>query len=130
MSHEQQLSSLLDRLRKNRENVPEEILKTKYAAAYAALCEQIRAELRSIALESLRGIRARPEEAEEIRSTRERAYSAGGHSRAIGRAAFKAMDAAQATATAKAAGRDFITALRKLEEQKPGALIFEGETAP
>lgn len=36
------LEGLLNKLKKNRENIPEELLKTKYAKAYKALLEEIK----------------------------------------------------------------------------------------
>lgn len=42
MDDMKKLEELLNKLKKNRENIPEELLKTKYAKAYKALLEEIK----------------------------------------------------------------------------------------
>ena len=49
MSHEETLTGLIDKLRRNREKVPLDVLKTKYAAAYNQLCDSIKEELKRMA---------------------------------------------------------------------------------
>lgn len=43
-----ELEKNLEKLRKNKENVPVELLRTKYAKSYAKLCEKIRTEMQAV----------------------------------------------------------------------------------
>ena len=99
MNHEETLTALIEKYRKNRENVPLETLKTKYAVPYNKLIEDIKAELKSIAVQFppwLEGRKIRKEYTEEICEIFNRLYEAGGYSKKLGTAAFKNRDAPEA----------------------------------
>ena len=99
MNHEETLTALIEKYRKNRENVPLETLKTKYAVPYNKLIEDIKAELKSIAVQFppwLNGRKIRKEYTEEICEIFNRLYEAGGYSKKLGTAAFKNWDAPEA----------------------------------
>ena len=81
MNHEEKLTGLIEKYRKNRENVPLETLKTKYAAPYNQLIESIKEELKHIALQFppwLEGRRVREEYITELSDIFNRIYAAGG----------------------------------------------------
>lgn len=99
MTHEEHLKEMIAKLKVNREKVPIEILKTKYAEPYNKLCEGIKAELKHIALQFppwIEGRQIKAEYGEEIEKLTEELYAAGGYSKKLGAAAFKNYDAGEA----------------------------------
>ena len=116
MNHEEKLTALIEKYRKNRENVPLDTLKTKYAVPYNQLIEEIKAELKYIAVQFppwLKSRSIRQEYADEIAEIFNRLYEAGGYSRKLGAAAFKNRDAPEAIRIAKEIAATF---QREVEE--------------
>ena len=114
MTHEETLTAQIDKMRRNREKVPLEVLKTKYAAAYNALCESIKDELKHIALQFppwLEGRKVKKEYADEMAQIFNEIFTAGGYSKMLGRLAFKEMDAEAAIYTAQQINKKFLAAL-------------------
>ena len=99
MNHEETLTGLIEKYRRNREAVPIDVLKTKYAVAYNKLCDSIKDELKYIALQFppwITGRQIRVEYADEIIELFNRLYAEGEYSKKLGRAAFKDMNPAEA----------------------------------
>ena len=115
--HKTAITSFLTKLRKNRENVPAELLKTKYAAAYGQLCENIKAELRAMVVDDLPRIRIREDLLADAAGVISMAYASGGHPRLLGQAAFKDMDPEKTVEAAGRAAADIEAALRKFLEE-------------
>ena len=121
MNHEEKLTGLIEKYRKNREKVPLEVLKTKYAAAYNQLIEDIKAELKHIALQFppwLEGRKVRREYVDDISDIFNRIYAEGGYSKMLGRLAFKEMEADAALYTAQQINKKFIAALEEYVSSK------------
>ena len=121
MNHEEKLTGLIEKYRKNREKVPLEVLKTKYAAAYSQLIEDIKAELKHIALQFppwLEGRKVRREYVDDISEIFNRIYAEGGYSKMLGRLAFKEMEADAAIYTAQQINKKFIAALEEYVSSK------------
>ena len=90
------LAHLLERLRKNRENVPLDVLKTKYGAPYRKLLSEIGTEaavsIRNTAAvlpEWLRGQRVSPEHIQEIADVFDQIYREGDYAKKIGCALYR-----------------------------------------
>ena len=121
MNHEETLTGLIEKLKRNREKVPLDVLKTKYAAAYNQLCDSIKAELKYIALQFppwLTGRKIRQDYIDEIIELFNRLYQEGGYSKKLGRAAFKDMDPAAAIRIAKEIAANFETEVEQLVSSK------------
>lgn len=115
-AHKTAITSFLTKLRKNRENVPAELLKTKYAAAYGQLCDGIKAELRAMITDALPRIRIRQDLAAGAADAVNSAYAEGGYPELLGQAAFKDMDPKKAAGIAQKAASDMEAALMKYLE--------------
>ena len=121
MSHEETLTGLIDKLRRNREKVPLDVLKTKYAAAYSQLCDSIKEELKRMAVRWpswLEGRKIRKDYIDEMIDLFNRLYDEGGYSKKLGRAAFKNMDPAEAIRITNEIAANFETEVEKLVSSK------------
>lgn len=97
MAGAENLTVLLERLKKNKENVPLEVLKTKYKDAY----EKLLLKIKAAAIEEiirptapalpgwLKGQKVRPEHTGEIAELFNRIYRDGGYAKKLGRALYK-----------------------------------------
>lgn len=125
MEQQEKLTALLEKLRKNKENVPLEVLKTKYKDAYEKLIKTIKTEgqalIESIAAkppEWLAGQKVRQEDADEIVKIFNGIYDEGGYAKKIGTALYKHYSAGEARQLAEEVSRKYQEALLGLFNSK------------
>lgn len=115
-AHKTAITSFLTKLRKNRENVPAELLKTKYSAAYGQLCGSIKGEIRAMIIDAIPRIWIRQDLAAGAAGAMNSAYTAGGYPERLGQAAFKDMDPEKTAGIAEQAAVAMGAALLKYLE--------------
>lgn len=124
MEQEEKLKELLEKLRRNKENVPLPLLKTKYKAAYEKLVGDVKAEAKAYALpiasrlpgwisgRPVRGVYARRvcEEFNQI-------YTDGDYAHRIGQALYKRYSADEVRQLAEEINRSLQAALNKIFDE-------------
>lgn len=125
MEQEEKLKTLLDKLRRNKEKVPLEILKTRYKDACEKLLAEISAEavklIQPVAAELpgwLDGRKVRQEYIGEIESAFNRIYKDGGYAKKIGTALYRHYSLDEARKLSGEINRLFRIELQKLFHQK------------
>lgn len=124
MEQAEKLASLLEKLRRNKEKVPLEVLKTKYKAAYEKLIAEIKTEAQAI----IKPIVARPpswlegqlikqEYNEEIAAIFNQLYQEGGYAKRIGQALYKRYSADEARQLAEEINQKYQEGLLKIFHQ-------------
>lgn len=121
----EKLTVLLEKYRKNRENVPLEVLQTKYKDAYEKLKAEIKTEAqaltRTIAMKMppwLEGQPIKQEYAEEMAGAFNQLYEAGGYAKKIGQAIYKHYSITEALQIAGEINGKYQEALLKIFHQK------------
>ncbi len=121
----EKLTVLLEKYRKNRENVPLEVLQTKYKDAYEKLKAEIKTETqaltRPIAMKMppwLEGQPIKQEYAEEMAGAFNQLYEAGGYAKKIGQALYKHYSITEALQIAGEVNGEYQEALLKIFHQK------------
>lgn len=125
MEQAEKITVLLEKYRKNRENVPLEVLQTKYKDAY----EKLRAEIKAEALAIIKPIAAslpewlesqkvNQEYIEEIAATFNQIYADGGYAKKIGQALYKQYSIEEARQLAREINQQYKEALLRLFHSK------------
>lgn len=121
----EKLTVLLEKYRKNRENVPLEVLQTKYKDAYEKLKAEIKTEAqaltRPIAMKMPQWLEGQPikqEYAEEMAGAFNQLYEAGGYAKKIGQALYKHYSITEALQIAGEVNGKYQEALLKIFHQK------------
>lgn len=125
MEQAEKITVLLEKYRKNRENVPLEVLQTKYKDAYEKLKAEIKAEalaiIKPIAAslpEWLEGQKVNQEYIEEIADTFNQIYAGGGYAKKIGQALYKQYSIDEARQLAQEINRQYKEALLRFFHSK------------
>lgn len=125
MERAEKLAELLDKLRKNKEKVPLEVLKTRYKDAYEKLVTEIKAEaieiIKPIAARSpnwLEGQKVKQKHSEEIAAAFNQIYQEGGYAKKIGTALYKHYSIDEARQLAEEINRKYCEELLKLFHKK------------
>ncbi len=125
MEQAEKLTVLLEKYRKNRENVPLEVLKTKYKDAYEKLKAEIKTEaqtlIRPVATKVppwLEGQLIKQEYAEEMAGAFNQLYEADCYAKKIGQALYKHYSITEALQLAGEVNSKYQEALLKIFHQK------------
>lgn len=121
----EKLTALLEKYRKNRENVPLEVLQTKYKDAYEKLKAEIMTEAqaltRSIATKMppwLEGQPIKQEYIEEMAEAFNQLYEAGGYAKKIGQALYRHCSITEVLQNAEEINGKYRETLLKISHQK------------
>lgn len=121
MKRTEKLEVLLEKLRRNKEKVPLEVLKTRYKTAYEELIGNIKVEAMAVLKpvetqlpEWLRDCRIKTAGLEELAGTFNEVYEAGGYARKIGAALFKRYSLQEAEQIAQEVNRKFSEEIIKI----------------
>lgn len=125
MEQVEKLTVLLEKYRKNRENVPLEVLKTKYKDAYEKLKAEIKEEAQALIKpiaaklpDWLEGQKVSQEYIGEIAEIFNRIYGGGGYAKQIGTALYKHFSIDEALQLAQEINRQYREALLKFFHSK------------
>lgn len=125
MEQAEKLAADLEKLRKNKERIPLDVLKTRYKTAYEQLTGDIKTEavtvLKPIATqppEWLKDCRIKAAYIEEIAAAFNRMYEAGGYARKIGAALYKRYSLQEAEQIAREINGKYLQELTKIFHQK------------
>lgn len=125
MEQSEKLAALLQKLKANKENVPLEVLETKYAEAYGKLKEEIRglgAEFtKGIALAHVKWLEQKPmrqEYQDELIKTFDSIYEEGGYAKKIGHALYKNYSLDEVRALGDEIGKKYDEAANKFFHSK------------
>lgn len=118
MEQGEKLEEMLDKLRRNKEKIPLDVLKTRYKAAYEKLVEDIKAEARAyflpIAAQLPGWLKGRPIKeayADEIAVAFNQIYSEGKYAHRIGQALYKRYSTGEVRQLAEEINRSFQAAM-------------------
>lgn len=125
MEKAEKLTAYLEKLRKNKEKIPLDVLKTRYKTAYEQLTGDIKVEavaiLEPIATqppEWLKDCRIKAEYIEELAGAFNRLYEEGGYAKKIGAALYKRYDFQEAAQIAREINGKYLQELTKIFHQK------------
>ena len=125
MEKAEKLESYLEKLRKNKEKIPVDVLKTRYKTAYEQLTGDIKTEavafLKPIATrppEWLKDCKIKAEYVKELAGTFNRLYEEGGYAKKIGAALYKRYSFQEAAKIAREINGKYLQELTKIFHQK------------
>lgn len=125
MEQAEKLAADLEKLRKNKERIPLDVLKTRYKTAYEQLTGDIKTEavtvLKPIATqppEWLKDCRIKAAYIEEIAAAFNRMYEAGGYARKIGAALYKRYSLQEAEQIAREINGKYLQELTRIFHKK------------
>lgn len=125
MEGAEKLAALLEKLRRNKENVPLEVLKTRYGKDYERLKAEIKEELLKVIIpiatgppDWLKDCKIKKDSQEELVKIFNAIYDAGGYARKIGTATYKHYSLAEIETLAREINGKYTAELLKLFHRK------------
>lgn len=137
MDGAEKLAALLGKLQRNRENVPLEVLKTRYKKDFDKLQAEIKEELLEVVKKTavhlpdwLRYYKINPEYREDLAKIYDTVYESGGYARKLGIAAFAHFSLPEIEALAKEINEKYRAELLRFFHSKTGLLATRESFIP